>query len=116
MSILCNVVSIALSLIRRHAAHFLYPNATSSTLSLEPGSDAEVETFCATKGVQGAHVFTKADVNGENARPTYRTLRAVAGLGNVKWNFMGRFVVDKEGNIVLPPTDEAAFDTVKSLV
>ena len=61
-------------------------------------------------------MFTKADVNGENARPTYRTLRAVAGLGNVKWNFMGRFVVDKEGNIVLPPTDEAAFDAVKSLL
>ena len=75
-----------------------------------------METFCATKGVQGAHVFTKADVNGDNSRPTYQALRAIAGLGKVKWNFMGRFVVDKTGNIILPPTDEAVLETVQTLL
>mmetsp|Transcript_51329 Transcript_51329/g.89577 ORF Transcript_51329/g.89577 Transcript_51329/m.89577 type:complete len:152 (-) Transcript_51329:232-687(-) len=82
----------------------------------EPGSDAEVQTFCATKGVEGAHVFAKADVNGDNARPTYQTLREIAGLGKVKWNFMGRFIVTKDGEIILPPTDEEAWDTVQSLL
>lgn len=83
---------------------------------IEPGSDAEVQTFCATKGVEGAHVFSKADVNGDHTRPTYQTLRDIAGLGKVKWNFMGRFVVSRDGNIMLPPTDEEAWDTVQSLL
>jgi len=37
-------------------------------------------------------------VNGDNARPTYRYLREKGVLGNVSWNFAGKFVVDKEGN------------------
>lgn len=30
----------------------------------EPGSAAEIDSFCALKGVKGANVFAKADVNG----------------------------------------------------
>ena len=41
----------------------------------EPGTDAEISEFCARKGVEGANVFTKADVNGPETRPTYRFLR-----------------------------------------
>jgi len=99
------------------ALKFIFLNPTFTLRSFaEPGSDAEVQTFCATKGVEGAHVFSKGDVNGDNARPTYQTLREIAGLGKVKWNFMGRFVVTKDGEIILPPTDEEAWDTVQSLL
>jgi glutathione peroxidase-family protein len=50
------------------------------------------------KGVEGANVFTKADVNGPNARPTYKYLKEKGVLTDVAWNFAGKFLVDKEGN------------------
>lgn len=34
----------------------------------EPGTDEEINTFCAVKGVKDANVFTKGDVNGANTR------------------------------------------------
>jgi glutathione peroxidase-family protein len=64
-----------------------------------------VANFCALKGVEGANVFTKADVNGPNTRPTYKFLKAQGVLGDVAWNFAGKFIVDKEGN-VLPVKSE----------
>jgi glutathione peroxidase-family protein len=56
----------------------------------EPGSDAEVASFCALKGVEGANVFTKGDVNGPNTRPTYKFLKEKGILGDVAWNFAVR--------------------------
>ena len=50
------------------------------------------------KGVEGANVFTKADVNGPNTRPTYKFLKEKGVLSDVAWNFAGKFLVDKEGN------------------
>jgi glutathione peroxidase-family protein len=82
----------------------------------EPGTDAEVLEFCNAKGVRDAHVFTKGDVNGASTRSTYRFLRENAGLGEVKWNFLGRFVVDQSGKVTLPESDEQALQLVKSLV
>lgn len=64
----------------------------------EPGSDSQIESFCVTKGVQGATVYTKADVNGPNTRPTYKYLKEKGVFGDISWNFAGKFVVDKEGN------------------
>ena len=64
----------------------------------EPGTDAQIQSFCATKGVQGANIFTKADVNGPNTRPTYRFLKEKGVFGDIAWNFAGKFVVDKQGN------------------
>jgi hypothetical protein len=56
-------------------------------------SDADVSSFCAIKGVKGANLFTKADVNGPQTRPTYKFLKETGVLaGDV-------FVVDKEGNV-----------------
>lgn len=75
-----------------------------------------MQTFCAAKGVQGAHVFTKLDVNGPDTRPVYQTVRALTGLGKVKWNFMGKFIVDKQGNVTLPASDEEVVSTVQSLL
>jgi glutathione peroxidase len=56
----------------------------------EPGSDAEIATFCdATYGVTFP-LFAKIEVNGKNAHPLYVWLRQQKGglLGNsIKWNF-----------------------------
>ena len=55
--------------------------------------------------MKGANVFTKADVNGPNTRPTYKFLKEKGVLGDVAWNFAGKFIVDKAGN-VLPVKSE----------
>ena len=65
----------------------------------EPGSDAEIATFCDdTYGVTFP-LFAKIEVNGKNAHPLYVWLRQQKGglLGNkIKWNFT-KFLVDKAG-------------------
>ena len=64
----------------------------------EPGSDKQVAEFCALKGVEGANVFTKADVNGPQTRPTYKLVKEQTKMGDIAWNFAGKFLVDKQGN------------------
>jgi len=71
----------------------------------EPGTDSEIESFCALKGVEGAKVFTKADVNGPNTRPTYELVKKELKMPLVAWNFAGKFIVDKTGK-VMPVKDE----------
>jgi glutathione peroxidase-family protein len=77
----------------------------------EPGSDAEIENFCALKGVPGANVFTKGDVNGKDTRPTYEYVKKELKMPLVMWNFAGKFIVDKEGK-VLPVKDEKNLENV----
>ena len=73
--------------------------------SQEPGTDAEIKAFAASKGVEfgkGFDFFSKIDVNGKNAHPLWIYLQNKQGgtLGNaIKWNF-SKFVVDKEGQPV----------------
>ena len=50
-------------------------------------------------------MFDKADVNGPKTRPTYKFLKEKGVLGDVAWNFAGKFIVDKSGN-VLPVKSE----------
>eukprot|EP01041_Mallomonas_annulata_P013737 gene13736-29213_t len=75
----------------------------------EPGSDKEISQFCALKGVQGANVFSKADVNGPKTRPTYALVKEKTNMGDIAWNFAGKFLVDKEGN-VLPVKSEKSLE------
>lgn len=44
-------------------------------------------------------------MNGANTRPVYKYLKEKGVLGNVAWNFAGKFIVDKTGN-VLPVRSE----------
>jgi glutathione peroxidase-family protein len=34
-------------------------------------------------GVEGANVFTKADVNGPKTRPTYKFIKEKLGMGDI---------------------------------
>lgn len=67
----------------------------------EPGSDAEIATFCdQTYGVTFP-VFAKIEVNGRNAHPLYAWLkREKRGLlgGGIKWNFT-KFLTDRNGAV-----------------
>ncbi len=91
----------------------------------EPGTEEEIKTFCATKYSVTFPLFSKIEVNGPNAHPLYKHLRAeqagsfskdlpgverlyahlektmpeVLGTDAVKWNFT-KFLVDRQGKVV----------------
>src|SRR5574344_743032 len=72
-------------------------------LSQEPGTEDEIKEFCSlTYGVE-FEMFSKIDVNGENAHPLYKFLKesskGVLGTEAIKWNFT-KFLVDKNGKAV----------------
>jgi glutathione peroxidase len=74
----------------------------------EPGTDAEIKTFCETTYRVTFPIFTKIDVNGPRADPLYVHLKAQKGglLGSaIKWNFT-KFLIGRAGDVLerFPPT------------
>ncbi len=67
-------------------------------MSFKPGMQSDIADFCFRKGVAGANLFMKGDVNGPDTRPTYRFLKDKGVLGDVAWNFAGKFLIDRHGN------------------
>lgn len=69
----------------------------------EPGDEAEIKKFCSLTYDVTFPVFSKIDVNGENAHPLYKFLKqeekGLLGTEGIKWNFT-KFLVDKHGNVV----------------
>lgn len=69
----------------------------------EPGTEAEIRTFCSiTYGVDFP-LFSKVEVNGKGRHPLFAWLTAQPagpeGPGDVKWNF-GKFLVGKGGEVL----------------
>jgi len=71
----------------------------------EPGSAAEIATFCETRFAVTFPLFAKIEVNGPAAHPLYRLLKreqpgllGVFGSGNIRWNFT-KFLVDRNGRV-----------------
>ena len=68
----------------------------------EPGSDADVKSFCATTYGVSFPMFSKIDVNGAKRAPLYAWLTSEAtapdGPGDVVWNF-AKFVVGRDGRV-----------------
>lgn len=67
----------------------------------EPGSAAEIGSFCDRNYGVSFPMFAKIDVNGENAHPLYRFLKSEkSGLlgSRIKWNFT-KFLMDREGRV-----------------
>nr|WP_231617768.1 glutathione peroxidase [Novipirellula aureliae] len=69
----------------------------------EPGSEADIKTFCSTKYNVTFPMFSKVDVNGEDAADLYKFLTAKdvepVGSGKVSWNFE-KFLINREGKLV----------------
>lgn len=87
----------------------------------EPGTDAEVKTFCETSFGVTFPLFSKIDVNGDGAAPLYQWLTGVdsapEGSGDIKWNF-GKFLVGKDGEVLArfePPTAPDASEVVSAI-
>uniref|UniRef100_A0A3Q2X9U0 Glutathione peroxidase n=1 Tax=Hippocampus comes TaxID=109280 RepID=A0A3Q2X9U0_HIPCM len=76
----------------------------------EPGTEAEIKEFA--KGFNADFdLFSKIDVNGDNAHPLWKWMKAQpkgkGTFGNIKWNFT-KFLINKEGQVVkrYGPTDD----------
>jgi glutathione peroxidase len=69
----------------------------------EPGSAAEIGSFCERNYGVSFPVFSKIEVNGPHTHPVFRLLkrerRGLLGLGRISWNFT-KFLVDREGRVV----------------
>ena len=99
----------------------------------EPGSNEEIQDFCKSTYDVTFPVFAKVEVNGPDADPLYRYLRAQApgdfgpryggfyeaiskirpdaeGTDEVKWNFT-KFLIGRDGEVIkryeppVPPAD-----------
>ncbi len=70
--------------------------------SQEPGSAAEIKTFCAKNYGVDFDMMSKIDVNGDSAAPLYKDLTAAdtkpTGAGKISWNFE-KFVIGKDGKV-----------------
>uniref|UniRef100_A0A4W3J457 Glutathione peroxidase n=1 Tax=Callorhinchus milii TaxID=7868 RepID=A0A4W3J457_CALMI len=82
----------------------------------EPGSNAEIKEFA--KGFDvNFDMFSKVEVNGENAHPLWKWLKdqpkGKGTLGNaIKWNFT-KFLINREGQVVkrYSPIDDPQVST-----
>jgi glutathione peroxidase len=68
----------------------------------EPGSAAEIGSFCQRNYGVTFPIFAKIDVNGPNAHPLYQFLKSQRsgffGMRRISWNF-AKFLVDRKGNV-----------------
>ena len=82
----------------------------------EPGSDADIKSFCTTNYGVKFEMFSKVVVKGEGIHPLFKWLTESTG-GDIKWNF-GKFLVGKDGAIVsrFEPKVEPESPEVKSAI
>ncbi len=114
--------------------------------SQAPGSNEEIYTFCDANYGVSFPIFSKIEVNGENAHPLYKYLvnqKGFAGFDeshpiaprlipkltemdpdyaskpSIKWNFT-KFLIDRKGNVVerFEPTEDlfVVEDRIKELL
>lgn len=67
----------------------------------EKGSDEDIKSFCDLQFNISFPLFSKVDVNGDDAHPLYKYLtneqKGFLGSKKIKWNFT-KFLIDKDGN------------------
>ncbi len=69
----------------------------------EPGTAEEIKAFCSTKYDVTFPLFTKIEVNGDNADPLYKFLKTAqpgaSPRSDIGWNFT-KFLIDSNGRPV----------------
>ncbi len=69
----------------------------------EPGTEAEIQSFCSLTYDVTFPMFSKIDVNGADAHPLYQFLKAekkgLLGSEAIKWNFT-KFLVSRDGTVL----------------
>lgn len=68
----------------------------------EPGAEEEIGAFCEKNYGVTFPLFSKIDVNGDNAHPLFQHLKKSApgllGTEAIKWNFT-KFLIRKDGSV-----------------
>jgi glutathione peroxidase len=68
----------------------------------EPGDEAEIAEFCQVNYGVSFPMFSKIDVNGDDAHPLFKWLRQQKSglLGDkIKWNF-SKFLIGRDGDVI----------------
>lgn len=69
----------------------------------EPGTDAEIKTFCSTKYDVSFDLFSKISVKGNDQHPLYKFLTSKETdprfAGDIQWNFQ-KFLIGKDGKVI----------------
>jgi len=69
----------------------------------EPGSEAEIQSFCSLTYDVTFPLFAKIEVNGSGAHPLFAYLKkaqpGLFGSEAIKWNFT-KFLVNREGQVL----------------
>jgi len=67
----------------------------------EPGTEAEIKTFCSSKFDVTFPMYSKVHVKGPDQHPLYAALTGPesSAPGPVKWNF-GKFLIGKNGKLI----------------
>ncbi|MCO6429896.1 MAG: glutathione peroxidase [Deltaproteobacteria bacterium] len=69
----------------------------------EPGSEEEIKSFCRLNYGVSFPLFSKVEVNGENAHQLYKHLKkscpGILGTEGIKWNFT-KFLLDRQGRVL----------------
>ncbi len=89
----------------------------------EPGSEAEIKTFCSTNYDVTFPLTSKVEVNGAGAHPLYEWLRGAGAKypGDITWNFE-KFLIGRDGEVVqrfgprTKPDDPAVISAIEQAV
>ncbi|MGD9691580.1 MAG: glutathione peroxidase [Phycisphaerales bacterium] len=67
----------------------------------EPGSDAQIDSFCKETYDVTFPMFSKISVKGGDMHPLYKQLTSLPDPlgGEIRWNF-DKFLIDRHGNVV----------------
>lgn len=50
-------------------------------------------------GKPNVHVMAKGDVKGDNIHPAWKIMQEATGSLDPQWNFDGKFIIGKDGEI-----------------
>ncbi|MEI6695954.1 MAG: glutathione peroxidase [Bacteroidota bacterium] len=90
-------------------------------LSQEPGSNAEIKTFCEKNYGVTFQMMEKISVKGEDMHPLYKWLTQKSENGKmdaeVQWNFQ-KFMIDENGNLydMLTPKESPLSEKIISWI
>lgn len=84
----------------------------------EPGTEAEIKTFCSSKYNVTFPMFSKISVKGEDIHPLYKwLLEQTDNRNDIEWNF-GKFLIARDGSKVMrfSPRDTVESPNLKKAI
>lgn len=82
----------------------------------ELDTDADIKAFVEKQGLLGksnVHVMSKGDVTGNNMNPTWKIMKDESGAPDPGWNFAGKFVIGRDGDIKSVAPGTSAVDLIE---